>query len=91
METAAYLAIAPAYDLTLERPFGEQSTTVMGKGQDIRDEDLIKLSQLAELKPKVAKEIIEQTKEALRKWKSLASDYGVSKIKRDLIARKICP
>jgi len=83
---------APAYDLTfLENPFGERSTTVMGKGKNIRDDDLVKLAQLAELKQKAAKEIIEQTKEALRQWRSLAKKYGVSKLKRDLIAKKICP
>ncbi len=41
------------------------------------------------VKNKEANDIIEQTKEVIQKWKTLASNAGVSKTKMNEIGRKI--
>lgn len=72
--------LSPAYDLTFSTVFGdEQSTTVLGKGKNITDADFLKLAQIVGLEESFAIEVLGQTKQALFKWKTLASEYGVRK------------
>lgn len=71
--------LAPAYDLTYSSgPRGEQSTMVAGEGKNPTKEHLLQLAHHADLKPKQANEIIDQVCEALRNWKKLAKDAGVT-------------
>ncbi len=79
---------SPAYDLTFSSGLhGEQSMMVMRNGQPT-EKDLLKLRGLF-VKNKEANDIIEQTKEVIQKWKTLASNAGVSKTKMNEIGRKI--
>jgi serine/threonine-protein kinase HipA len=81
---------APAYDLTFSSgPQGQQSTMVMGEGKAPNIDHLIKLGQAANLEDKHINEIIDQTKYALNKWKSLAQEYGVSKSNIELVASRL--
>ena len=51
--------LAPAYDLTKSSTsFGEQSTTVCGKGRDINDDDLRRLGDMFSLDKQRRNEII---------------------------------
>ena len=59
--------ISPAYDLTRSITYyGEHSTTVCGKGRDIKDDDLRKLASSFSLKESNVNEIIRDVKAASR-------------------------
>lgn len=82
--------LAPAYDLTYSNgPNGEQSTMVMGEGKRPSTHDLIKLGLEAKLSKKLIEEIIEQTKDALSKWRHLSKDHNVGKSHIELIRKSI--
>ena len=82
--------LAPAYDLTFSSgPGGEQSTMVMGEGKNPGAEQLLKLAAFADLSVKEAKNFIDQTRQALNKWKAFAAKAGVSKEMINLIGKKI--
>ena len=52
--------LAPAYDLTYSNTyFGEHTTSVLGKGKDISDADLIKVGTDAGLSSKFCKDCLE--------------------------------
>lgn len=79
MDVKGEWKLAPAYDLTFSSgPRGEQSTMVMGEGQNPSVHHLIKLGYEAKLSKARITEIIDQTQTALASWKVLASEYGVS-------------
>ena len=81
--------LSPAYDLTFSSgPRGEQSTMVMGEGRRPGTEHLEKLGREAKIDEKNVLEIIEQTRAALSKWKTLAKQYSVSKGNINLIRQK---
>jgi serine/threonine-protein kinase HipA len=70
--------LSPAYDLTFSSGMrGEQSTTVMGEGRKPGAKQLGDLGNEAKLPKAKVNEIIDQTKAALSKWKTLAKKYGV--------------
>ncbi len=78
--------LAPAYDLTYSSgPNGEQSTMVMGEGNKPSVHHLVKLGLEANLSKKIIEEIIDQTKNALDKWKILSKNYNVQKSHIELI------
>jgi serine/threonine-protein kinase HipA len=82
--------LAPAYDLTFSTgPNGEQSTSVTGEGRKPSVGHLIKLGNEAGLDDGTVKQVIEQTKDALSSWQSLATEYGVSKANIALIKGRI--
>ncbi len=59
--------LAPAYDLTPSAGFnGEHTSTVNGKGTNISDSDLIKVSEQAGIKKEITKEIIHQVETAIK-------------------------
>ncbi len=90
MDESGEWKISPPYDLTFSSgPRGEQSTMVMGKGNDPSENDLIKLGLEAKLPKQTIHDIIEQTRYALTKWKPLATEYGVSKSNIIMIEGKI--
>jgi serine/threonine-protein kinase HipA len=71
--------LSPAYDLTFSSgPNGEQSMMVLGEGKNPTDNHLVKLGLGAKLSKKMITEVLNQTKDALAKWKSLAKDYQIS-------------
>ena len=72
--------LSPAYDLTFSNgPGGEQSTMVMGEGRNITINHFVKLGLEAKISKELIDQIIEQTRNALSKWTSLANDYEISK------------
>ncbi|WP_062061186.1 type II toxin-antitoxin system HipA family toxin [Aquimarina longa] len=82
--------LSPAYDLTFSSgPRGHQSTMVMGEGQSPSIDHLVRLGTEANLKSLLIDEIIEQTKDALRRWESLAINYGVTKTNIKLIKSRL--
>ena len=89
MDEQGQWELSPAYDLTFSSgPRGEQSTMVMGEGQNPKAEHLIKLGVDAKIDKDRIHEIIEQTKESLAKWPALAKQYGVSAANIKLIGEK---
>ena len=82
--------LSPAYDLTFSSGLnGEQSTTVMGEGKNPSLSHLIKLGLEEKLPQSTIDETIEQTQNALGRWRSLATEYGVSKANIALIEKRI--
>ncbi len=84
--------LAPAYDLTFSSgPRGQQSTMVMGEGNNPTVEHLIALAHIADIDAAKAGSIIEQTKATLNTWPKRARQNGVSKTKRDAISKAVVP
>lgn len=79
MDDSGRWRLAPAYDLTFSSgPNGEQSTMVAGAGRNPGSEDLLKLAPLADLSVTEARDILNQTCEALHQWEILAKEANVS-------------
>jgi serine/threonine-protein kinase HipA len=90
MDESGDWKLAPAYDLTYSNgPNGEQSTMVMGEGKQPTAEHLIKLGLQAKISKKLILEIVDQTKNALGKWKHLSKEYGIKKTHIELIGKSI--
>lgn len=90
MDATGQWTLSPAYDLTFSSgPRGEQSTMVMGEGQNPNIDHLLKLAAEANIKQAQALEIIELTKASLSKWSELATQYGVSKTNIKLIQDRL--
>ncbi len=90
MDASGEWILSPAYDLTFSSgPRGEQSTMVMGEGQNPGSEHLIKLGEDAKIDRTKIDGIIEQTCHALNQWVKLAKEYGVSHGNIELINSKI--
>ena len=82
--------LSPAYDLTFSAgPRGEQSTMVMGEGKNPSTDHLVQLGKFAKLPNPTIHSIIQQTKDALRRWQGLATEYDVSKANIRFIEKKI--
>ncbi|WP_209332685.1 type II toxin-antitoxin system HipA family toxin [Lunatimonas salinarum] len=80
MDHSGAWKLAPGYDLTFSGgPSGEQSTLVYGEGKNPGIDHLTKLAMEANLSKTTVINVIDQTQTALRKWESLASEFGVSK------------
>ena len=91
MDARGQWKLSPAYDLTFSSgPGGEQSTMVMGEGNHIGVDHLVKLGLEAKIaKPRIT-QIIDQTRSALAKWPDLALQHGVGQDKTHLIIKRIC-
>ena len=90
MDETGQWRLSPAYDLTFSSgPGGEQSTMVMGEGKNPTIEHLLKLAPLADLSEREANEIIEQVRNALSQWHTLAKQAGVTTQMQESIAEKI--
>lgn len=82
--------MAPAYDLMFSGgPGGEQSTMVMGEGKNPGTAQLLELAAIADLSDDEARIIIDQTRQALDQWQTLAHEAGVSREMIALIHEKI--
>ncbi len=90
MDEAGNWSLSPAYDLTFSSgPGGEQTTMVKGEGKAPAETHLLALAQEASLVPQDAKEVIDQTREALGRWTHLAKEHGVSASSIKLIAERL--
>ena len=77
---------APAYDLTFSNGLGdEHSMTVNGEGNPKLDNITI-LAKGAGIKPSIATNIVEEVREAVKKWKDAAELAGLSPKISDKIA-----
>jgi serine/threonine-protein kinase HipA len=71
--------LSPAYDLTYSYgPGGEHCTTVMGEGKYPSSSSLLKLAQVADIKPEKATQIIHHVKEAVVNWPRFAKEAEVT-------------
>ncbi len=67
-DDAAGWRLAPAYDLTYSNTyFGEQTTSVNGKGKNITDSDLIAVGTQAGLRKKLCTEVLAEIREKVQK------------------------
>ena len=94
MDQQGNWTVSPAYDLTFSSgPAGEHSTMIMGEGNNITKNHLLKLAGTVGIKQNNALEIIEQVLSATQKWDAFAGEVGVSTIQtkniRDAL-RMIC-
>lgn len=90
MDANGQWRLSPAYDLTFSSgPRSEQSTMVMGEGKNPFITHLTQLGLEAKLPRASINTVIEQTRNALSRWRKLATTHGVSKVNIDLIAEKI--
>lgn len=68
--------LAPGYDLTFSAgPRGQQSTMVLGEGENLDIDLLVRLGEEASLGIIRIQEVIEQTTAALSGWKKLAKQF----------------
>ena len=90
MDASGRWNLSPAYDLTFSSgPNGEQSTMVMGEGRNPDETGLVKLGLEAKLPRNAIDGIVEQTRDALSKWKQLAESHGVRRSNIKLIDNAI--
>ena len=86
MDENGLWSVSKAYDLTFSSgPAGEHCTTVMGEGKNPRLTHLLALASLGGIEKQKALEIIDETKQALLKWDTIAHNAGVSKSSSELI------
>ena len=75
---------APAYDLTFSYcGYGFHSTMIAGESKNPGRKELLKLATHFGLKN--AGSIIEKVQDAIRHWKAIAIEYGISKDTRETI------
>jgi len=90
MDSQGQWTLSPAYDLTFSSgPRGQQSTMVLGEGQNPTTKHLVSLGKEANISPATAGQIIDQTRAALAQWPSLAKQYGVSTASTQLINSRL--
>ena len=80
--------LSPAYDLTFSYgPGGEHSTTYLGEGKNPREEHLVKLAKKHNIKH--AKEIIDEVKFSISKFKEYTNEYDLNMQSVNLIVSSI--
>lgn len=78
--------LAPVYDLTFSSSsFGHHSTSIAGEYKSPTNEHLLELAKLFGLKK--PQPIINEVKEAISKWESLAKNFGISTESLQLIKK----
>lgn len=88
MDAKGQWKVSPAYDLTFSSgPRGHQSMLVAGEGENPGVKDLLKLAGHADLSKVESRKVIEEVRNALGDWETLAGIYGVSKTKTLLIRK----
>ena len=72
--------VSPAYDLTFSSgPVGQHCTTILGEGKNPTIEHILKIAEMASIKTKRAKEIVDEVRAAVLKWEKFADKAGVAK------------
>ena len=80
MNAEGVWSVSPAYDLTFSSgPSGEHSTMVMGEGMRPKQEHLLQLAHIGNIKKDKALDIINQVKNSVLQWSVFAEAAGVSK------------
>lgn len=78
MDATGVWRLAPLFDFTFHNgPNGWQTLSVAGEGQNPRAENLVKLADQADLRPREAKAIIEQVRAAIVGFHALATGLKV--------------
>lgn len=78
--------VSPAYDLTFSSgPMGQHCTTILGEGKNPTIDHILKLAEMVSIKSKGAKEIVDEVKDAVLKWKKFADVAAVSKKSNKII------
>ena len=78
--------LAPAYDLTFSvGPGGEHTTSVLGRGRHIANEDLLMLGKNADLTNDESARVIERVALAVADWDRFARDCDVGRSSRTRI------
>lgn len=82
MDRSGTWHLAPAYDVTYSyNPTGDWTSkhqmTLNGKRDHFTKEDLLTAARAADVKPRQAKDLIEQIRTTIKKWESFADDAGV--------------
>lgn len=90
MDRAGAWTLALAYELTFAPGIaGEQTTSVAGEGKAPTLAHIHKVADAAGLARQVADRIVEQTREAIRRWPDIAAEAGVTEATSAEIARVI--
>lgn len=90
LESETGWALGPAYDLTFSiGPGGEHSTTVAGEGREPGVEHMLRVGEPAGIDPRTAREIIDEVRSAVDRWRELADGAGVPAVTRDRIAGQV--
>lgn len=94
MDRAGTWSLAPAFDATYAyNPegvwTGAHQMSVNGKRRNIGEEDLLAASRTAGLKPRRAKEALEQVREAVSRWPDHAAATGVPPDFAETIRRQL--
>lgn len=80
MDDKGVWRLAPFYDFTFHTgPNGWQTLSVAGEGENPSKDHLVKLAKQVDLRPRDAREIIDQTRHAIGSFNELARAAGVSK------------
>lgn len=90
MDQQGIWRVSPAYDLTFSSgPSGEHCTMVMGEGKNPTTEHLLKLATIGEIKREKALQIIDDVKQAVKKWPQFADEAKVSQASKQMISKYI--
>lgn len=82
--------LAPAYDITYSTTYyGEQTTSVNGKGKDISDEDLITVGTTAGLKKNYCMDMLSDIRNKSEELSSYLKLAGGTKVKRTPVAKRM--
>ena len=88
MDEKGTWSVSPAYDLTFSSgPGGEHCTTLMGNGRNPGTHELLKLAAISNIEAREAREIIDEIKEAISRWKQFAEEAGVGKSSTNMIQK----
>lgn len=79
MSTKGNWHVSPSYDLTFSSgPGGEHCTMILGEGKNPGTKHLLQLSEKINIQKSDAKNIIEQVRSSISKWRTFADEAGVS-------------
>jgi serine/threonine-protein kinase HipA len=80
MDAQGVWRLAPLYDFTFQTgPNGWQTLSVAGEGQSPRQQNLLRLADQVDLKPREAREIVEQVRAAIAGFDALARRLKLAK------------
>ena len=72
--------LSPAYDITYSKgAMKSHTTTVLGKGLNIRRDDILNVAKSQSIKPNVASKIIDNCIEAVKSFEQKAIDIGIDR------------
>jgi serine/threonine-protein kinase HipA len=92
MDRSGNWSLAPAYDMTYSyNPTGDWTSnhqmSINGRRSLFELSDLVALAKVAGIKPKKAKDVVAEVKDAVRMWPQIATKSGVTQIVIQKIAK----